>query len=61
MMRRYIACNPDEEPQIFRMLDLISRVPRVMVPFIFSLSLLLSRDLVGMGRKKVGFGCPSLH
>ena len=26
MMRRYLACCPDEEPRIFRMLDLISRV-----------------------------------
>ena len=25
MMRRYIACCPEEEPRIFRMLDLISR------------------------------------
>ena len=25
MMRRYLAYNPDEEPRIFRMLDLISR------------------------------------
>ena len=25
MMRRYLAYNPDEEPRIFRLLDLISR------------------------------------
>ena len=31
-----------------------------MVPFIFFLSLLLSWDLLGMGRKKVGLGSPSL-
>ena len=24
-MRRYLACCPEEEPRIFRMLDLISR------------------------------------
>ena len=25
MMRRFLACCPEEEPRIFRMLDLISR------------------------------------
>ena len=29
MMRRYLASCPEEEPRIFRMLDLISTVPRV--------------------------------
>ena len=42
MMRRYLVCSLDEETRIFRMLDLISRVPKVTVLFIFSLSLLLS-------------------
>ena len=40
MMRRYLAYCPDEEPRIFRMLDLISRWVRVMVLSTFSLSLL---------------------
>ena len=57
MMRRYLAYCPDEEPRIFRMLDLISReVLRVMVLSIFSLSLLLNWGLLGMGRRGVGFG-----
>ena len=59
MMRRYLAYCPEEEPGIFRMLDLISGGAQVMVPFIF-LSLLLSWDLLGMGRRKVRLGSPSL-
>ena len=56
MMRRYLAYCPSEEPRIFRMLDLISRVLRVMVRFISFLSQLLSWVLLGMGRSKDGFG-----
>ena len=60
MMRRYLAYCPDEEPRIFRMLDLISRGLKVMVLSIFFLFLLLSWGLLGMGRRKVGFGFPFL-
>ena len=56
MMRRYSAYCPDEEPRIFRMLDLISRVPKVVVLSIFSSSLLLNLGLLGMGRRRVGYG-----
>ena len=35
MMRWYLAYCPGEEPRILRMLDLIFRVLRVMVLFIF--------------------------
>ena len=59
MMRRYLSYCPEEEPRIFRMLDLISRVLRVMVLFIF-LSLLLRLVLPGMVMRKVGSGFPSL-
>ena len=60
MMRRYLAYNPDEEFRIFRLLDLISRRLRVMVPFICFLSLLLTWGLLGMERSEVGSGSPSL-
>ena len=49
MMRRYLTHCPEEEPRIFRMLDLISRGAQghgAMV--IFCLSLLLSWVLLGM-------------
>ena len=56
MMRRYLAYCTDEEPGIFRMLDLISRELRVM-----DLSfLLLSWVSLGMAMRKVGLGSPSL-
>ena len=54
MMRMYLACCPEEEPRIFRMLDFIS------VPFTFYLPLLLSWDLLGMVMGGVGLGFPSL-
>ena len=60
MMRRYLAYCPGEEPRIFRMLDLISGVLRVMVLSIFFLSLLLRLVLPGMVMRKVGSGFPSL-
>ena len=59
MMRRYLAYCPEEEPRIFRMLDLISR-SSVMGLFIFFLFLLLSWALLGMVMNMVGFGSPSL-
>ena len=58
-MRRYLAYCPDEEPRIFRMLDLISGGAQGQVPFILSFFLLLSWVLLGMGRKRVGLGCLS--
>ena len=60
MMRRYLACCPEEEPRIFRMLDLISRVLRVMGQFIFFLSLLPKLGLPGMVMREDGSGFPSL-
>ena len=60
MMRGYLAYCPEEEPRIFRMLDLISRVLRVMVLSIFCLSLLLSWVSLGMEMRKVVSGFPSL-
>ena len=60
MMRKYLAHCLDEEPRIFRMLDLISRELRVMVLSIFSLSLLPNQGLLGKGRRRVGFGFLSL-
>ena len=59
MMRRYLAYGPDEEPRIFRMLDLISRGSLVMALFICCSFLLLSLALLGMGMKRVGSGLPS--
>ena len=55
-MCRYLAYCPEEEPRIFRMLDLISRVLRVMVQSIFFLSLLLKLALLGILVSRVGFG-----
>ena len=60
LMRRFLAYCPEDEPRIFRMLDLILGELRVMVLFIFFLSLLLSWVLPGMVMKKVGFASPSL-
>ena len=60
MMRRYLSYCPEEEPRIFRMLDLISRGAQVMLLFIFFLPLLLSWVLLGMVMREVGFGSPSL-
>ena len=60
MMRRYLSYCLEEEPRIFRMLEMISRGPGVTVPFIFCLSLLLSWVLLGMGMRRVGLGSPSL-
>ena len=57
-MRRYLACCPEEEPWIFRMLDLISREVRVMDLFIFFLSLLLSWICLGWRRERLGSGLP---
>ena len=54
MMRRYLAYCPDEEPRIFRMLDLISREPLVMALCIFCSFLLLSLALLGMGMREAG-------
>ena len=53
MMRRYLAYCPDEEPSIFRVLDLISRGAPGHGP-IFRSFLLLSLDLPGMGVKELG-------
>ena len=60
MMRRFLAWCPEEEPKIFRMLDLFSGELGVVGLFIYFLSLLLSLDLLGMEMRKVGFGSPSL-
>ena len=60
MMRRFLAYCPEDEPRIFRMLDLILGELRVMVLFIFYIPLLLSWDLLGMVMRGVGFGSPSL-
>ena len=60
MMRLYLAYCPEEEPGIFRMLDLIPRGPPVMALFIFCSFLLLSLVLPGMVMRKVGSGFPSL-
>ena len=59
-MRRYLAYCPEEEPRIFRMLDLISRGAQGHGLFIFFLFLLLSWALLGMVMNMVGFGSPSL-
>ena len=60
MMRSYLAYCPEEEPRIFRMLDLIPRGAQVTGLFIFFLFLLLSWVLLGMVMSMVGFGFPSL-
>ena len=52
MMRRYLACCPEEEPRIFRMLDLISRGAQGHGP--------VSKVLLAMVMNMVGFGFPSL-
>ena len=58
MMRRYLSYNSDEEPYIFRMLDLME--PRVMVPSILFSFLLLNLVLPGMVVREDGSGFPSL-
>ena len=60
MMRRYLAYCPEEESRVFRMLDLISRGSQGHGPVHLLPTLLLSWDLLGMGRRKVGLGFPSL-
>ena len=59
MMRRYLAYCPDEEPRIFRMLDLISRGAQGHGPVYLLLISAAELGSPGMGRKKVGFGCLS--
>ena len=58
VMRRYLAYCPEEEPRIFRMLDLISRGAPGHGPV--HLLLLLNWDLLGMVMRRVVFGSPSL-
>ena len=57
MMCRYLAYCPEEEPRIFRMLDLISRSAQGSwsSPFSFLLQL-LRLVLPGILVSKVGFG-----
>ena len=59
-MRRYLAYNPDDEPRIFRMLDLISRGAQGHGPVHLLLTSAAELGLLGMGRRNVGFGFPSL-
>ena len=51
-MRRFLAYCPEDEPRIFRMLDLILGELRVMVLFIFFLSLLLRLGFAWDGDEK---------
>ena len=61
MMRRYLAYCPEEEPRIFRMLDLISRESSGSRSRSSSAYLCCwSWVLLGMEMKRVGFGFPSL-
>ena len=60
MMRRYLAYCPEEEPRIFGCWILSQGELRVMVQFIFFLSLLLRLVLPGMVMRKVGSGFHSL-
>ena len=60
MMRRYLAYCPDEEPRIFRMLDLISRGAQGHGPVHLLLIFAAELGVLGMGRRKVGFGFPTL-
>ena len=53
-MRRYLAYCPDEEPRIFRMLDLISRGLLAMALCICCSFLLLNLALPGTGMKGAG-------
>ena len=57
MMRRYLAHCLEEEPRIFRMLDLTSLGAQGHGPVHL---LLLSWVLLGMGRRRVGLESPSL-
>ena len=60
MMRRFLAYCPEEEPGIFRMLDLISRGAQGHGPVHL---LLISATELGFawdGNEHVGFGFPSL-
>ena len=63
MMRQYLAYCCEEEPRIFRMLDLISREAQGHGPI--HLLLLISAAELGFAwdgdeKRKVGFGSPSL-
>ena len=60
MMRRYLAYCPEDEPRVFRMLDLISRGAQGHGPVHLFLSLLLRLVLPGMVMRKVGSGFHSL-
>ena len=55
-LRRYLACRPDDEARIFRLLDYASAGSPVHGPFIFSFSLLMSLVFSGILSKLVGFG-----
>ena len=59
MMRRYLAYCPEEEPRVFRMLDLISRGAQGQVLSIFFISLLLRLVLPGTVMRRVGSGFPT--
>ena len=61
MMRRYLACCPEEGPRIFACWILSLGVLKVMVLCIFFLSLLLRLVLPGMEMRRVGYGFLSLH
>ena len=60
MMRRYLAYCPEEEPRIFRMLDLISRGAQGHGPVLLLLTAAAEVVLPGMGMRRVGFGFLSL-
>ena len=57
---RVMRRDLEEEPWIFRMLDLISKGAQGHGPVHVLLFLRLSWGLLGIGRRKVGFGFPSL-
>ena len=60
MMRKYLAYGPDEEPRIFKRLDLISRGSQGHGPVHLRLISAVELGFAWMGRGKGGFGSPSL-
>ena len=60
MMRRYLAYCPEEEPRIFRTLDIIARGAPRHGPVHLLLSSAAELGFAWDGEKKVGFGQPSL-
>ena len=55
-LRRYLACRPDDQDRIFVYLIMPLLVPRGMVLFIFSFSLLMSLVFSGILIRLVGLG-----